>query len=69
VTAQTDKILSCMTRFNRSPRTNPYAVITPDTPLADLESFLKDHIFALSTPFCFPTSESGPRVVEIDLND
>jgi len=38
-----------MTKFNRSPRTNPYTIITPDTPLADLESFLKDNVFALST--------------------
>ena len=46
---QTDKIASCMTKFNRSPTTNPYTVITPDTPLAELESFLGNHIFALST--------------------
>lgn len=45
---QTDKIASCMTKFNRSPTTNPYTVITPDTPLAELESFLRNHIFALS---------------------
>jgi hypothetical protein len=38
-----------MTKFIRSPRTNPYTVITPDTALADLESFLKNHIFALGT--------------------
>jgi len=46
-----DKISSCMTRFNRSPSTNPYTIITPDTALADLESFLKDHIFALITDY------------------
>jgi len=45
----TDKIASCMTKFKRSPRTNPYTIITPDTTLVDLESFLKDHIFALIT--------------------
>jgi len=45
----TDKISSCMTKFKRSPRTNPYTIISPDTTLADLESFLKDHIFALIT--------------------
>ena len=44
---QMDKISSCMTKFNRSPRTNPYTTITPDTPLADLESFLKNNVFAL----------------------
>jgi hypothetical protein len=38
-----------MTKFNRSPTTNPYTIITPDTPLAELESFLRNHIFALST--------------------
>jgi hypothetical protein len=65
-----DKISSCMTRFNRSPRTNPYAVITPDTPLADLESFLKDHIFALSTPFCFSYIRIGGRALfENDPDD
>ncbi|KAI9428455.1 hypothetical protein H4582DRAFT_1772960, partial [Lactarius indigo] len=47
----TDTIASCMTKFNRSPTTNPYTVITPDTPLAELESFLRNHIFALSTYF------------------
>ncbi|KAI0293995.1 hypothetical protein BC826DRAFT_1013690 [Russula brevipes] len=47
----TDKISSCMTKFNRSPRTNPYTTITPDTPLPELESFLKDHIFALVTDY------------------
>ena len=38
-----------MTKFKRSPKTNPYTIITPDTTLADLEGFLKNHIFALST--------------------
>ncbi|KAI9507249.1 hypothetical protein F5148DRAFT_1206449 [Russula earlei] len=47
----TDKISACMTKFNRSPRTNPYTVITPDTPLADLESFLKSNVFALITDY------------------
>ncbi|KAN0111789.1 hypothetical protein V8E52_008169 [Russula decolorans] len=47
----TDKISSCMTRFNRSARTNPYTIITSDTALADLENFLKDHIFALVTDY------------------
>ncbi|KAF8500232.1 hypothetical protein F5888DRAFT_1793505 [Russula emetica] len=48
----TDKISSCMTRFNRSARTNPYTIITPDTALANLENFFsKDHIFALITDY------------------
>jgi hypothetical protein len=41
-----------MTRFDRSARTNPYTIITPDTALADLENFfLKDHVFALITDY------------------
>ncbi|KAI0264749.1 hypothetical protein BC834DRAFT_924578 [Gloeopeniophorella convolvens] len=47
----TDKIAACMSRFNRSPRTNPYTLITPLTPLAELERFLQDHIFALVTDY------------------
>lgn len=47
----TDTIASCMTKFNRSPTTNPYTVITPNTPLAELESFLRNHIFALITDY------------------
>ncbi|KAN0136904.1 hypothetical protein V8E53_005345 [Lactarius tabidus] len=47
----TDKIASCMTKFNRSPTTNPYTIITPDTPLAELEGFLRDHIFVLITDY------------------
>ncbi|KAH8997978.1 hypothetical protein EDB92DRAFT_1933119 [Lactarius akahatsu] len=47
----TDTIASCMTKFNRSPTTNPYTIITPDTPLAELESFLRNHIFALITDY------------------
>lgn len=41
-----------MTKFKRSVATNPYTIITPDTPLADLESFLKDKIFALGPYYC-----------------
>ena len=40
-----------MTKFNRSPTTNPYTIITPDTPLAELEGFLRNHIFALGPYF------------------
>ncbi|KAH9962210.1 hypothetical protein BC827DRAFT_1199702 [Russula dissimulans] len=47
----TDKILSCMTKFNRSPRTNPYTTITLDTPLADLEGFLQNNVFAVVTDY------------------
>jgi len=46
-----------MTRFNRAVNTNPYVTITPDTPLADLERFLRDNIFALGAslfPFVLP---------------
>jgi hypothetical protein len=37
-----------MTKFKRS-SSNPYTVITPLTPLEDLEEFLKDNIFAIGT--------------------
>ena len=55
-----------MTKFNRSPTTNPYTIITPDTPLAELESFLRGHIFALSmyTLFLF---EKGGRITVLVL--
>ncbi|KAF8273691.1 hypothetical protein EI94DRAFT_1769169 [Lactarius quietus] len=29
----------------------PYTIITPDTPLAELEGFLRNHIFALITDY------------------
>jgi len=35
-----------MTKFKRVPD-SPYTLITPMSPLADLEQFLKDNIFAL----------------------
>jgi len=47
----TDKVASYLTKFNRSVTTHPYTVITPDTPLADLEGFLKSNIFALVTDY------------------
>ncbi|KAI0065272.1 hypothetical protein BV25DRAFT_1799241 [Artomyces pyxidatus] len=47
----TDNVALYMTKFNRSVSTNPYTVITPDTPLADLERFLQDNIFALVTDY------------------
>ncbi|KAH9974155.1 hypothetical protein BGW80DRAFT_1494338 [Lactifluus volemus] len=40
----TDKISSCMTKFNRSPETNPH-------PSTELEGFLMNHIFALITDY------------------
>ncbi|KAF9525741.1 hypothetical protein CPB83DRAFT_859025 [Crepidotus variabilis] len=43
-----DKVDKFMTRFVRSSN-EPYKVITPLTPLADLEDFLKANIFALVT--------------------
>jgi len=43
-----DKVREYMTRFNRS-TDQPYTTITPLTPLADLEDFLKANIFALVT--------------------
>ena len=46
--AQSDKVATYMTKFKRS-RTQPYTLITPSTPLADLEQFLQDKLFALGT--------------------
>ncbi|KAI0315574.1 hypothetical protein OF83DRAFT_1061833 [Amylostereum chailletii] len=45
----TDNVSAYMSRFKRSVATNPYTVITPATPLADLEQFLAHNIFALVT--------------------
>ncbi|KIY48430.1 hypothetical protein FISHEDRAFT_43315 [Fistulina hepatica ATCC 64428] len=42
-----DKVAACMTKFKRSGA--PYTVITPMTPLAELEEFLEHNIFALIT--------------------
>ncbi|PAV19129.1 cystathionine beta-synthase (beta-thionase) [Pyrrhoderma noxium] len=41
-------VMKHMTKFHRSP-SQTYTLITPDTPLEDLEDFLKKHIFALVT--------------------
>ncbi|KZV78942.1 hypothetical protein EXIGLDRAFT_783032 [Exidia glandulosa HHB12029] len=38
-----------MTRFDLSKKGKEYTVITPGTPLADLEAFLKNNLFALVT--------------------
>src|SRR6266404_6485466 len=54
-----------MTKFNRSPTTNPYTIITPDTSLAELESFLKSHIFALSTYLSSRWQNSGWTVLSL----
>jgi len=43
-----DKVSQYLTKFIRSP-TQPYTLITPSTPLAELEDFLQDRIFALVT--------------------
>ena len=43
---QNDKVSQYMTKFKRS-FSQPYTVITPSTPLADLELFLVDKLFAL----------------------
>ena len=37
-----------MSRFKRTAAT-PYTIITPSTPLAELEDFLKHNIFAIVT--------------------
>ncbi|EAU81495.1 hypothetical protein CC1G_05325 [Coprinopsis cinerea okayama7 len=46
---QTDKVSNYMTKFNRTSTGKPYALITPMSPLSDLEEFLKDNLFALVT--------------------
>ncbi|KAG2003381.1 hypothetical protein CC2G_003989 [Coprinopsis cinerea AmutBmut pab1-1] len=45
----TDKVSNYMTKFNRTSTGKPYALITPMSPLSDLEEFLKDNLFALVT--------------------
>ena len=52
-----------MTKFIRS-SSHPYTVITPSTPLADLEQFLQDKIFALGNyPFHRSSSTTHAREV------
>ena len=48
---QSDKVIKYMTKFERS-RTHPYAIITPSTPLTELEVFLEDKLFALGEYSC-----------------
>jgi len=43
-----DKVMLYMTKFNRS-HLQTYTLITPSTPLAELEEFLRHNIFALVT--------------------
>ncbi|KAF7300638.1 CBS domain-containing protein [Mycena chlorophos] len=43
-----DKVIKFMTRFRRTSDA-PYTLITPLTPLVELEAFLKDNIFAIVT--------------------
>jgi len=43
-----DKVSQYLTKFNRS-QSQPYTLITPSTPLAELEDFLQHNIFALVT--------------------
>lgn len=45
---QNDNVLTFMTKFRRRP-SQKYSLITPQTPLQELEDFLKDNLFALST--------------------
>ncbi|KAJ7057883.1 hypothetical protein C8F01DRAFT_1151439 [Mycena amicta] len=42
------KVIDYMTRFKRT-SDQPYTLITPLTPLVELEAFLKDNIFAIVT--------------------
>ncbi|KAI0944806.1 hypothetical protein AcV7_001511 [Taiwanofungus camphoratus] len=43
-----DKVMRYMTKFNRA-QSQPYTLITPSTPLEELEQFLQHNIFALVT--------------------
>ncbi|KAJ6590568.1 hypothetical protein DFH09DRAFT_908388 [Mycena vulgaris] len=43
-----DKVINYMTKFKRT-ASEPYTVITPLTPLTELEDFLKERIFAIVT--------------------
>jgi len=43
-----DKVSQYMIKFRRQ-ASQPYSLITPSTPLADLELFLRNNIFALVT--------------------
>jgi len=45
-----DKVYQYMVKFERR-ASQPYSVITPDTPLSELESFLQKNIFALITDY------------------
>ncbi|TEB24478.1 hypothetical protein FA13DRAFT_1817917 [Coprinellus micaceus] len=48
LTLNEDKVSQYMTKFRRSSK-EPYTLITPLTPLSDLEEFLKATVFALVT--------------------
>ena len=43
---QTDSVVTYMSKFRRGP-SQTYTLITPDTPLHELEEFLKHNLFAL----------------------
>ncbi|GLB39114.1 putative protein with domain in cystathionine beta-synthase and other proteins [Lyophyllum shimeji] len=45
-----DKVAAYMTKFQRT-ASKPYTLITPLTPLSELEEFLKTHLFALVTDY------------------
>ncbi|THH08172.1 hypothetical protein EW145_g2883 [Phellinidium pouzarii] len=45
-----DNVLKYMMKFKRGP-SQTYTLITPDTPLNELEDFLKNNLFALASQF------------------
>jgi len=45
-----DKVEKYMIKFKRT-ASEPYTLITPSSPLSDLEEFLRDNIFALVTDY------------------
>jgi hypothetical protein len=50
-----------MTKFERSAARNPYKLMTPATPLADLEAFLGRNLFALGA--CRAVDSSRPELI------
>ncbi|TFK22373.1 hypothetical protein FA15DRAFT_596198 [Coprinopsis marcescibilis] len=44
-----DKVSQYMTKFTKRSPKDPYSLITPMSPLSDLEDFLENNIFALVT--------------------
>lgn len=57
-----------MIKFQRS-TSIPYTVITPLTPLGELEVFLAHNLFAISTSPCFSTKKDSLKPVAAKVTD